>query len=255
MFKKILILMMILSPLVLCSTELSLSYFTTKYNYAEKQANSIKDTEESNFGEINGLEAGYSTLSHDCDNAGFTHKFAYSEGHTDYVGSFWGGQYGDLLSKTHNRIAEYSLDGGVVRYLNNDFAIGGSLGFGILDWRRSIYGGSEERYVLKYISIGGSAEYWVNSNVIVGVAVMHKRAFDPKMLSTQSGYTYALGDTFAWKYSIPVRYKINKKLTALIEYTFNNWDIGKSDVKPGGTFEPDSRTRNQIIKAGVAYKF
>ncbi|MEA1955543.1 MAG: hypothetical protein U9N02_03515 [Campylobacterota bacterium] len=69
-----------------------------------------------------------------------------------------------------------------------------------------------------------------------------------------SGLDFELGDTSGYYYEIPVKYDINNKYSIEISYKYDYWKISKSNIV-NGYYEPNSKTKNKIIKIGMIYKW
>lgn len=72
------------------------------------------------------------------------------------------------------------------------------------------------------------------------------------------GLNFDLGDTSGFYYEIPLIYDINQNYSLELSYKYNYWKINRSNIINRGIYnysEPDSKTKNQIIKIGLVIKW
>jgi|GEM_PF-4755914 len=241
--------------------ELSISLATTSFDYAEKYQGILQDTEKANLSGLQGIDIRYKR-----HNGGIIGEYgniyadlSYFSGNTNYIGSLQGGNYGDLTHTTPNRLFEPSI--GVIDMLKiaNSLGVGYDLGVGYYSWYRDSSGQAgdySEHYTIPYYKIGVICEYIseMDRNLKIGAEVAYKQAFSPH-LSTGLNDSFNLGNSEGYTVSMPISYRLTNSLSTTIEYDYNHWSFGMSNVNAGGFLEPDSTTNNQMFKVGLNYKF
>jgi long-subunit fatty acid transport protein len=96
----------------------------------------------------------------------------------------------------------------------------------------------------------------------VGFEYVIKRAFDPKMSESLFGMTFDLGFVNGYSIEVPAIYDISKHFSIEFAYKYDYWHIRKSNIVcPDSNltnlcfYEPESKTRNQLLKFGLVYRF
>ena len=240
-------------------SELSISVNTISMDYMEYKDNGERfDSERANT--LPGFFIGYKTRINDggdgdCGyiDAGFSHFY----GDTTYIGSYQGGNYGDLVTATHNRISEATIGYSENKVL--DQALWSMrVGMGYRFWERVLNGGHNEQYVWPYgsLSTGLSGNIFPDDNI--GISVEYHRAISPKMKSNMFG-TFDLGRTDGYSISIPWVHTITPSWALKLAYTYQTWDIEKSNIIVDTTgipwIEPRSESNFNIFNAVLIYSY
>lgn len=252
-----------LSPLG-ASNELltmSLKGVTLKKDYTETVNGVTVDTESSKLGgKINGFELGVAVkvangvLGGDKSEV----ELAYQKlsGKSDYAGSILGSGlgYGSHLSQTRNKIREIELkwiESRKVPYGKTSFI------FGIGDrlWERELTATQTEDYKWKYGHVGLGLDFSIGKATALGFYARYQRAVSPKMESKGAlSATFDLGTTDGFRLETPLSIAVTKNIDLIASYRYDYWKIKASNVI-NGFYEPDSKTKNQLLTAGVRVKW
>jgi hypothetical protein len=245
----------------LSATEIVAKVSSVKFDYMETgDASENLDSEKAKFGKINGFEIearsnGYiSTGTRFYQDGGIS----YHSGDTEYVGAYQGGNYGDVTDTTKNKLIEASYKLGLAIDVINNASIGAHVGAGMRAWDRKLADGNEEIYSWSNWILGTKADWRVTKDLIVSATADYQKAVNPKMYSSDLGGKLNLGDTNGYKLGLHANYKLNQNLSVETDYVYDYWKINKSntvDTGDGVVQEPDSKTKNQYLKLGLAYKF
>ena len=242
----------------LLSSQLEISTSGLKFNYKEYKTGSILDSENSSFTDLRGINIKYTKK---IKKFIFNSNIEYNEGITNYTGSSWDG---NSLFFTNKDVYIYNLNL-IIKYnvFSSNFFILGGLGYRY--WNRGISdyeGDYNEEYKWEYYLIGSD----INKNINkfnIGFKCYYQKAINPNMIAYfNNKVTYNLGNTFGYRISFPIKYKLNNKYGIIFRYIYDYWKINKSDIviiNLGGreyeTYEPNSKTKNQFLNVGFYYNF
>jgi len=261
---KNLFLIALISSSSVIAAELAIKATTVQFDYMETFAGTNIDSEKSSFGEIKGFEVsirggGYNSSGVKLIN---TLDFSHSKGDTQYVGSFLNdpnGKYGDLKSISSNKLTELSYMLGVSFPVSCDFSIGGQLGTGARSWERNLNDGNIETYFWGIFSAGSRMDWKLFPGVEFSTTADYQKAYKPTMESTLIASSFDLGKTDGYKIGLHWVGNITQRLAFEMDYVYDYWKITKSNSIVDGFgnvyFEPDSKTKNSYVKAGLAYEF
>jgi hypothetical protein len=119
-----------------------------------------------------------------------------------------------------------------------------------------------ERYYWTYLGIGGGINYEIIPKLSAGLNLEWMfTTIKPRMRVKAGGNTYNLGRTFGAEIQVPIKYRLLNHLSLDLTPFFTYWQIAKSDPIPIAsmpgwvTYEPDSTTHIQGIRAGLTYDF
>jgi hypothetical protein len=239
--------------------ELSISVNTMSMDYMEYKDNGDKfDSETANA--LPGFAIGYKTRINDgldgdggYIDAGFSHFY----GDTTYIGSYQGGNYGDLTTITHNRISEATFGYSESKDLEQ-VLWSVRFGMGYRLWERELADGHNEQYVWPYGSISTGLSGNISTNDTLGILAEYHRAISPKMKSNMLG-TFDLGRTDGYSISIPWIHTITSSWDLKFAYTYQTWDIEKSNIITDNTgtswLEPRSESHFNIFDAALIYHY
>lgn len=181
----------------------------------------------------------------------------YSEfnGQTDYVGApLDGGAYGSATGKSDAKIADFSLRYGKGFAIHNQFMVTPYAEFGYYKWDRDV--GYMEHYTHKYYGVGALGQYSPASKWVLSATAMIGRTYGSKIdVVAPFGFTADLGNSAIYKAGVSVDYALSKNLHANAGIDYTSWKYGASAVQASGYYEPDSETKDTIIKAGIGYAF
>jgi len=263
--KKILFLTIVLSSVLLASS-LEVTLSTLKFNYKEYNSGGELDSENNSFSDLHGINIKYTK------NIGkfiLNPNFEYNEGITHYNGATWSGI---PLSLTKNNvylynlniICKYNLLEDKISTEKYNFYVLGGLGYRFWNRGKNNYSGDyKEQYKWPYYLLGGETNIQLNSKFTIGLQAYYQKAISPKMKAyLGAGVTYNLGRTSGYRISVPIKYKLKKNYGIIFRYTYDYWEINKSNIQnvilhgvSTYLYEPDSKTYNQYFNIGFYYIF
>lgn len=246
----------------LSAAEVVAKVSSVKFDYMETgDAGQNLDGEKAKLGKINGFEIETRSNGYVSTDTRFYQdaSISYHSGDTEYVGSYIGrGNYGDLTTTTKNKLIEVSYKLGASINVVDSASIGAHVGAGARVWDRKL-DGNEEVYAWSNWIVGTKADWRATKELIVSATADYQKAVNPKMHSSYLGETFDLGDTSGYKLGLHANYKLSKNLSVETDYVYDYWKINKSNTVDIGyglvAWEPDSKTKNQYLKLGLAYKF
>lgn len=188
-------------------------------------------------------------------------------GQSNYVGgTFANPAYGSYIGKSGARIGDFAFRYGSGYVIDADVLVTpyGELGYHKYD-RTLGYGTSGsylETYTHRYYGIGvrgqitpGDKSVW-SVNALVGYTFGANIAVG---LPAPSGFSTRLGNSALCRVGAALDYALAKNIHATIGVDFTSWKYGASAVQPLASgislYEPDSKTSNTVIRAGVGYSF
>jgi opacity protein-like surface antigen len=242
----------------LSATEIVAKVSSVKFDYMETgDAGQNYDSERAKFGKINGFEIETRSNGYVSTGTRFYQdgSISYHSGDTEYVGAYQGGNYGDLTATTKNKLIEASYKLGFAIDVIDNASIGAHVGAGMRVWDRKLSDGNEEVYAWSNWIVGTKADWKATKELIVSATADYQKAVNPKMYSSRIGEKFDLGDTSGYKLGLHANYKLSQNLSVETDYVYDYWKINKSNTVDGMWVEPDSKTKNQYLKLGLAYKF
>lgn len=240
-------------------TEVRVSINTMSMDYMEYKENGDKfDSEKTDA--LPGFTLGYKTkVSDGLDgNGGYIDaELSHFYGNTEYIGSYQEGTYGDLTLTTQNRISEAAIG-----YSENKAFEQGlwfvRVGMGYRFWERELADGHTEQYFWPYGSLSTGLTGSLSADDDIGIEIEYHRAFSPQMKSNLFG-TFKLGRTDGYSISIPWVHTITPAWALQLAYTYQTWDIEKSNiiVDPAGAswLEPRSESSFNLFNAALIYRY
>ena len=248
----------------LCADEIKIGTSFLKMNYVETSRDGeFLDSEMSDFTDIDGFNLMYKKdlgkLGKDMSINSISLSFRQLTGASDYDG-FLQNNLGVIVapykSVTKNKIIESKVR--VERtYYSSSYDYGVFASFGNREWTRDMSGspfGFNEIYDWKYFDVGAKTVYY-NGHWEIGVEAAYQKAIDPTMIAyLNTTMKFDLGDTTGYYLKIPLGYNIDKNFKIELEYEYNYWEIGASNIV-NGYYEPDSVTKNEIVSLNLSYKF
>ncbi|RLA84571.1 MAG: hypothetical protein DRG78_01045 [Epsilonproteobacteria bacterium] len=260
---KVFLIVVILNSMI-CAEELEVGFGFLNMNYVETgQDGEFLNSEKSGFTKINGFNLVYKDTigkldSEDMSIYSLSIGFRKLSGESDYDGYLQdsnGNKVSPHQSTTTNEITETKLKLEHTFYSSSfDYSFFTSLAN--REWTRDMEKpyGYKEIYSWDYVEVGSKGIYY-NGHWEFGLEATVQKAMNPTMKAYLSKVlTFDLGTTMGYNFKIPVGYNIDKKLKIELEYEYDMWEIGKSNVVEG-YYEPDSTTKNKIINLNIAYKF
>jgi hypothetical protein len=258
-----LILMLTVNTLLMAdSLKLSVDFLAMDYTEYDSSG-SFLDSETSDYGDIAGFEIQYNYrfangfAGGDEDLIEFS--FDYYNGKTDYNGALFSTTTGAMLQPYKNTTDHIIMNPKIrfhekKRTENYDIGIFTSLGYRY--WKRDMQGpyGYMEEYKWFYADIGLDMTI-SDGNWHLGLESAYQQAIAPTM-DAHLGNTmsFDLGNTAGYYLKIPLSYDVNKYYSIECSYQYDYYKIKKSNIV-NGYFEPESETKNQIVKIGMIFKW
>jgi len=250
------------SPILYVNNQISLDVIGQNIDYLETFGATRLDSER---GWQPGLQLTGSAMGDlgPITNAYVMGQFTWARGNTNYVGSYQGGNYGDLTQTNGSETKDFDFR------LGKGFDVGQNLmftpyfGAGYHVWDRNITGpgGYHEQYEHGYTG-GGLLIQWAPTNQwVISANGLVGSTFSPQMTASFNGgapvnpYTFDLGSKLIWKTGLSVDYAWTPQLHLNAGFDYTHFNYGISNVSPDGLLEPDSRSGIWTVKAGVGYSF
>ncbi len=256
-------LMIIVLYNVVYADEIKVGTSFLKMNYVETGKNGeFLDSELSSYSNIDGYNITYQKdigkLDEDNSLESISISFRDMKGSSLYNGFLQ--QNGVIIapyqSVTQNEILEAKIRFKKTKYsLDYDYTY--FVSFAKREWTRDMSGspyGYLEFYEWKYYDLGFKTIFY-DGHWELGLEVAYQKAISPSMIAYMNIVSkFDLGTTQGYYYKIPLGYNINKNMKIELEYEFNKWSIGASNIV-NGYYEPDSDTKNEIVSLNLVYKF
>ncbi|MCD2172603.1 hypothetical protein [Rhizobium sp. C4] len=251
------------SDIVRANNQVSLNVSGSYLDYLESSGSTPLDSER-------GWQPGLSLSGSVMTDIGLSNLYLYgnlswSKGNSDYVGSFIGGNYGDVRQRDNAEIYNEDFRIGKGFEVNDALMLTPYLGLGARQWRRDITGagGYREDYSHGYVGGGLLAQYSPAPGWVLGVNGLVGSTFSASMKTTATAggaaitpQTYKLGNSAIYMVGASVDRAITDTVHANISVDYTNFNYGRSAVSPiDSTFEPDSRTSTVALKVGLGFAF
>lgn len=246
------------------AAQIAIKATAVQFDYMETANGGNLDSEKSDMTKVHGFEVDIRGGSYDRSGVRFINdlEMSYNKGETQYVGSLLGDpntQYGDVRTITNNRLYEMSYKVGFSLPISQDVSMGGQVGTGVREWKRSLIDGNTETYFWSNWIAGGRMDWNAAQGIEISATADWQKAYKPTMTSTGIGTSFDLGKTSGYKLGLHWVGYISQKLVFEMDYIYDYWKISKSNTVSDGSgnnyYEPDSKTKNQYIKAGFSYLF
>jgi len=264
MFRIVIVLVYFLFSLGLyAKSEFFISGVGASLDYKEYGQNrEILDSEESNFGDIVGVELGYGYMRKESDGlyTKINLAFRHLRGTTNYKGAYLdtNDSYGSLTSTTDDTINSILLKVKEIFVLNEKFNFKIGAGIGMYSWERTLSAIQNEKYSwypLRF-EVGSIFRFSKDIPLSFDLTLAYSKGLSPKMKAQgkENTMVFDLGRVDCYELSLQTLYAITSSFSVIGDFTFNFQDIRHSNVIEG-YYEPDSDDRQRFIKIGVQYEF
>jgi len=257
-------LLLLLFITVLNGDELKLGVNFLQMDYVESgTSGEFLDSETSQYNDIGGFNISYKKDFKTDAKSGNINSLEVSfrkfSGNSNYDG-FLQNSKGAIVSKyqttTQNSIVEPKIRLIQTKYTAS-YDVGVFVSFANRNWTRDITStayGYKEIYDWKYVDVGMKTLFY-DGSWEVGLEFAYQKAIEPTMTAYLNGVTkFDLNDVKGYYYKIPLGYNFNKNFKVELEYEYNQWDIGASNVV-NNFYEPNSITKNKMLNITFSYKF
>lgn len=245
--------------------EIKLGASFLKMNYVETQKNGkFLDSETTDTPNIDGFNILYGKDLYKNTNDGqitsMELSLKYLEGTSNYNGFLQNTSTGIIIDKyqaiTQDTIIEPKLRLTQTKYTSN-YNIGLFISFGDRGWTRDMSSdkyGYKEIYDWKYYDYGIKTIFY-DKKWEIGFEYGLQKAIKPTMTAYLNKVVeFNLNNVDGHYYKIPLSYNLSKNLKLELEFEYNEWNIGASNVI-NGQYEPDSITKNKLYSLNIIYKF
>ena len=243
--------------------EIKLGASFLKMNYVETgKSGQFLDSEKSDYTDIDGFSISYrkdiGNLNSDNQLSSLEFSLRQLKGSSNYDGFL---QNNGVIVAPHKSITQNKIFESKIRLArtmysaNYDISLFTSLGN--REWTRDMSGdkyGFKEFYDWKYYDVGFKTTFY-DGHWELGFELGYQKAINPTMIAYMSKVRkFDLGDVSGHYYKIPLGYNFDKNLKLELEYEYDKWTIGASNIVDG-YYEPDSVTKNKIVSLNLSYKF
>ena len=237
-----------------------LDFAATNFNYKELFGGGILDTEKGWASP--GLQYSLSMMTNVFDIRNVYASATLTWTHGDITHGEANPAFNGM--PTHSDVKDYDLRIGKGFDIGSTFMLTPYLGVGWHDWSRVFpgAGGYAELYNHYYEGGGLLAQYSPLPNWVLSAYGLAGKTQGSHLdvTRTPGGFpippqTFVLGDSTIFLAGGSIDYAIYKQWHANVGFDYTNFKYGISPVGVGGFLEPDSRTSNFTVKAGVGYSF
>jgi len=171
---------------------------------------------------------------------------------------------GPVTSNTDGaRISEEDFRLGKGFDLANNVMLTPYLGGGARQWGRNLSGpsGYHEDYRHAYLGGGLLLQYSPVHRLVLSTSALVGRTFNSEMEASQNGgfpippWTFPLGHRAIFMTESSADYAITPSVHANVGVQYTSFKYGQSPVNPFGFLEPDSRSHNVTVRAGLGWAF
>jgi hypothetical protein len=192
-------------------------------------------------------------------------QFTWATGNTNYVGSYQGGNYGDLTLSDGAVVDNEDFRVGKGFGLSNGVMLTPYIGAGARQWSRNLPGpgGYHEDYSHGYAGGGLLAQFSPSPRWVISANGLVGSTFGASMRSSliPGGFpitpqTYDLGSAAIYMAGLSIDYAMTQRVHANVGIDYSNFRYGESQVSSmDGSYEPDSRTSQVALKVGLGFTF
>lgn len=192
-------------------------------------------------------------------------QLSWNKGNSNYVGSYMNGQYGDVRQSDKAEIFNEDFRIGKGFAMSDDFMVTPYLGLGARQWSRKITnpGGYREDYSHGYAGGGVMVQFSPGPGWVLSVNGLIGSTFAASMRTSLTAggaaltpQTYNLGNAAIYMAGISIDRAITDTIHANVGVDYLNFRYGRSPVSSlDSTYEPDSRTSQVALKAGLGFSF
>lgn len=232
-----------------------LSYAHVNLNYRETVPGMTLDRES---GDLQGAQM---AVRHQTAHFGTSFTLRYVGGNTDYDGYLQNQITGALIpyqstSPNHDLNLHLSVNTGFSPGALPHFAILPGAEAGMRVWWRGQNQGYDYQEIYRQPYWAGfvKAQYELGRFTLSAKAALG-HTYSVVMHSDLNGDNYNLGSAPWRQYSAELAYRLTPELSVLADYAHTRVTYGRSAIHYDGTFEPDSRTLQNFVGAGLRAKF
>lgn len=249
------------SDIIAANNQYTLYLQNSKLDYAETggsngAAAGLLDTENGNVAGVGLSATSMSNLWLGNDYLQF--DFNYSNGHTDYVGSYLSSNagYGSLQSSSSANIYNYDVRYGKGFTVLKQSMLTPYIEMGHHRWDRGLSSVQEETYSHNYAGIGLLMQTVPVNKLVLSADLLYGHTFQSQITTNQYSLTdAALGNSSYKRYGFGADYAFSQRFHGKISYSHESYSYGISDMNNYGYYEPNSSTKNTVYRVGIGYAF
>ncbi|MCH9742039.1 MAG: hypothetical protein K0U21_02410 [Proteobacteria bacterium] len=190
--------------------------------------------------------------------------FSKTDGHTNYVGSYQGGNYGDVRTTSGAKTTDFSVRYGKSYEVSHSSSLTPYAELGYHEWIRGVNSG--ETYTHKHYGLGVLAQFAPVSKLVLSANAMIGNTFDSNISINAIDTRYAafsegLGNSTITKFGIAADYAFTKNFHGTAGINRTNFEYGagatvaNTGTSGGSYWEPASKTTLTNIELGLGYAF
>lgn len=251
------------SDIVASNNQVSLDFIETDFGYEEyndpSRSGGLPGVVDSEMGWVPGLSVSASAMRdffgiHDLYLSG---RFSWLDGQTDY----WSAP---LQQKSGAVVDDFDFRLGRGFDLSPAMMLTPYFGAGAHRWTRTLYGPGGYQEVYSHGYAGGGLLFQISpirrlvlsANGLVGETFGSSLSTSPIAGGFPiTPWTFSLGSSVIFMAGGSADYAITEHLHANVGVDYVNFQYGESTVNPMSLYEPNSRTSNVTLMAGLGYAF
>jgi hypothetical protein len=243
------------------NNQLVVQFLSKNLDYTETANGAVLDTES---GRVPGYGFSLSVMKDQGQGRYYIQmQYRSFKGKTDYVGGTLGNPvYGSLIAKSGATIADSSIRYGKGLAINDEFMVTPYGELGYHQWDRNVGdgspGGYPETYSHLYLGAGALGQYSPFGKLVLSADVLIGSTFGSNInvgLPAPFGFSASLGNSILSRVGVSVDYAFTKNIHANTGVDYTSWKYGASAVQSSGFYEPDSKTKDTTVRAGIGYAF
>jgi hypothetical protein len=232
---------------------IGIQYIKTNVNYTETYNGVIADTEN---GYVPGFAINFSMMKDLLfGNDYIAASYSQNKGRTNYVGSYQGGNYGDLKTTSPAILRDYSIRYGRGFEISNQTMLTPFVELGRHQWDRNL-GSYQETYSNLYYAAGLLGQISPAKNWVLSAFGMYGKTSNSN-ISVSGAIPFpggGLGNSDIYKLGLGVDYAFTRSFHGNINATYSSFKYGQSSII-NGYLEPDSTTKYTTFGVGASYNF
>jgi hypothetical protein len=188
--------------------------------------------------------------------------FSKTNGNTNYVGSYQGGNYGDVHSTSGAQTTDFAVRYGKSYEISHSSSLTPYAELGYHEWIRGVNTG--ETYTHKHYGVGALAQFSPVSKLVLSANAMIGKTFDSNISVNEtddsSSFSEGLGDSTITKFGVAADYAFTKNFHGNVGINRTNFEYGAGEslyntLARSPVLEPASKTTLTNIEIGLGYAF
>jgi hypothetical protein len=187
--------------------------------------------------------------------------FSKTNGNTNYVGSYQGGNYGDVHLTSGAQTTDFAVRYGKSYEISHSSSLTPYAELGYHEWIRSAVN-LVETYKHKHYGVGALAQFSPVSKLVLSANAMIGKTFDSNIsanIANVTDFSESLGDSTITKFGIAADYAFTKNFHGNVGINRTNFEYGAgatvNNTLLGPVWEPASKTTLTNIEIGLGYAF